>query len=165
MNTPWLIQRAKINKPLAPPATKLSDAVRFDYMGSAEFEFGALPESLRRIEKRFESSTICLIDWLTEDSKPLRVFSPFNDGEYNEYVDFLDRLRSSPLGFVRLKERSEFSLAERSSAFEKGDTSYLSNFWWDITNDVMFSFHKEFMNRLPEYLHASFKYMNERKAS
>lgn len=43
MRTPYLIQRGKIVKPLAEHDTRLSKAVNLDYMGSSEFEFGALP--------------------------------------------------------------------------------------------------------------------------
>lgn len=50
VNLPYLIQRASINTPLAAPSARLSQAVNFDYMGSAEFEFGALPRSFRNIE-------------------------------------------------------------------------------------------------------------------
>lgn len=44
-HTPYLVQRGKIRHPLVEG--RFSDAVNLDYMGSAEFEWGALPKSLR----------------------------------------------------------------------------------------------------------------------
>lgn len=160
MRTVWLIQRATINSPLSPPNTRLSNAVRFDYMGSAEFEFGTLPASLRRIQAGFSASTICLVDDILEEDRPLRVFSYFDDEQFNEYVSILRDLRTKPFGTVHLKERSEFSLDERTRF-----SSSRADFWWDIENDVMFSFNKNFMNRLMDYLSASFTYMNERNVA
>lgn len=46
---PYLIQRGGFK--LAPKEITGPDSIlRFDYMGSAEFEFGALPQSLRRMD-------------------------------------------------------------------------------------------------------------------
>jgi hypothetical protein len=53
LRKPYLIQRANIVKPLSPKnqagKVTLSKSVSFDYMGSSEFEFGALPKSLKRL--------------------------------------------------------------------------------------------------------------------
>jgi len=161
MNKLWLIQRAHIGSPLAAETTRLSNAVSFDYMGSAEFEFGALPESLRRIEAQQKKGTalLDLAESMRDGDRPLRLHHGLSAEELSEYIETLRQLRDGPFGTVRLKERSEFAIAERTGTFRRAD------FWWDLTNDVMFSFHKEFMNRLPYYLSSSFAYMNERKAS
>lgn len=163
MKQPWLIQRARIITPLASPSTKLSDSVRLDYMGSSEFEFGALPESLRRFRRNVDSTYIKIVDSITENEKPLRVLSYLSEDDFKEYSEFLQKLRVSTIGTMRLKERTHFTVEELNRATEVDRLDFLSNFWWDIENDVMFSFHKQYMNRLPDFLAASFAYMDSIK--
>lgn len=175
VNAPYLIQRAVIRTPLAPPTERLSDSVRFDYMGSSEFEYGTMPQSLRRIEAKQEQLTICKVDDILDGESPLRVLSYFDDDQFKEYVQHLRELRNSASYRYPLKERSEFPLSERKppeppllTPRNKRRPVYhreQTNFWWDISNDMMFSFHKEYMNRLLDHLFASFAYMNAKKAA
>lgn len=160
VRSPYLIQRGIIRSPLAEPGALISNAVEFEYMGSAEFEFGALPQSLRNIEAHGPAWTKRLETEIYEpDGAALRVYSAFTDAEYEEYRAFLLLMRN-PNSRVHLKEATHFQ--EGYAASRKYART---NFWWDLDNDVMFSFSKPFMNRLPEYLAASFKYMAEQKAS
>lgn len=164
IRTPYLIQRGVINTPLADVNTRLSQAVTLEYMGSAEFEFGALPKSLRAIE-----ALMLLEDedqqWnghtetgIRDGERALRIYGAFSDDEYDEYVAFLKRLRD-PNERVHLKEVSNFEEGHR----ERWKHSH-TDFWWDLDNHVMFGFDKMFMNRLPSYIAASIRYMNEQQA-
>ena len=157
VRSPYLIQRAVIQTPLADPDARLSRAVSFEYMGSAEFEFGALPESFRRIQAQGVRWVGRIVEDLKEGDAPLRVYSPFNDVEFDEYTAYLLRLRD-PNSRVRLKEYSGF-VEGHAQMYKYSRT----NFWWDLDNDAMFGFHKEFMKRLPHYVAASLKYMDEQK--
>lgn len=148
---PWLIQRAQIQSPLADPKeATLTKSLRLDYMGSAEFEFGALPASLRRIRSAHYNSTR-LVRWITQDESPLRVFSCFNEVDFAKYTEILSDLR---FGNPRLKEVSRFGANYPQGEFSRTD------FWWDIENDVIWSFNKNYMNRLPQYLKNSFEVMS-----
>ena len=153
MKAPYLIQRGNINKPLAAPNVRLSDAVNLDYMGSSEFEFGALAKSLRA----FQGLTlkVRIVPDIVENDVPLRVLSMLSDEEFEEYVQYLLSLRNEKSGKIHLQERSEFDPSTRSN--------HTIDFWWDIQNHVMWSFHKPFMKRLEDYLKVSFKYMDEQK--
>lgn len=154
---PYLIQRGTINTPLAATTARLSQAVEFDYMGSAEFEFGALPKSFRVIEAVRNTWKCRIVKEIMEGDRPLRVYTAINDEDFGQYVEFLKAARK---GKLHTKE---------STYFEEGrfETSrYLrADFWWDISNHSMFGFHKAFMNRLPHYVEASIAYMNEQKAA
>lgn len=152
IRTPYLIQRGTIIRPLASTDTRLSRAVDLDYMGSAEFEFGALPKSFRRIESKADAWKRWIANDITDGEKPLRVYGAFSADAFGEYVKHLHALRA---GKMRTKEASRFDAAE-----QKRFKTLLADFWWDIDNDVMFGFDKEFMNRLPYYVAASLKYMN-----
>lgn len=156
IRTPYLIQRATIRTPLAAGTARLSEAAAMDYMGSAEFEWGALPQSLRTLQLDQKLLQIVKVPEIMEGEQQLRVLHAFDDPEdFAKYKEYLLRLRGVGES-VRLKEHTEFDLTLKSSW-------YKANFWWDVDNHVMFSFHKIFMNRLQEYLASSWKYMNEQK--
>jgi hypothetical protein len=150
MKTPYLIQRATINRPLVKG--RLSEAVDLDYMGSAEFEFGALPRSLRAMQAKVDSVKLTVDNRITDNERSLRVLHTFNETEFEEYFKFILRMRGDDL---RLKECSRFE-ANRNWAAD-------TDLWWDIENHVFWSFDKIFMNRLGDCLVASWKYMDSPK--
>ena len=158
IRTPYLIQRAEIDRPLAPATVRLSQAVDFDYMGSAEFEFGALPQSFRRIEAVADSWKCRLVPEIMEGEIALRVWSAFTDEEFEEYKGYLLRLRNPGSNPIRTKEGVRFQEGETRTRYSNTD------FWWDIDNDAMFGFDKTFMKRVGDYVANSLIYMNEQKA-
>ncbi len=153
--TPYLIQRATINRPLADKDTRLSRAANLDYMGSAEFEFGALPKSFRRIEQNADAFVMRLVPEIQEGEAVLRVWSYLNDEDFAAYKQHLLAMRENKL---RLKESSYFD-ANHNKNFKH----LRADFWWDIDNDVMFGFDKNFMNRVGHYVAASIMYMNSKQ--
>ena len=56
---PWLVQRAKVNNiNRATTDQKVSDFLDLDYMGAAEFEFGAIPEALVQYANCYQNMPI-----------------------------------------------------------------------------------------------------------
>lgn len=160
VHTPYLIQRGAIKSPLADATARLSQAIELDYMGSAEFEFGALPKSFRRIEAAGAGWVCRLVNEIKEGDTPLRVWSEFSDEQFEEYKVFLHRLRDPNAhgGPLRTKEGVRFEHNYSHSKY------FVTNFWWDINNDVMFGFHKEAMKRVGSWTASSLAYMNEMAA-
>jgi len=160
IHMPFLIQRARIDTPLASENTRLSQAVEFDYMGSAEFEFGPLPSSFRRIEVKADAWVCRIVKEIKEGDTPLRVWSALTDEEFEVYKTYLLQLRDPKNhgGHLRTKESTHFEHDYKHSRFSHTD------FWWDIDNDVMFGFKKEFMKRVGHYVASSIMYMNEKKS-
>lgn len=153
MQKPYLIQRGRIYTPLAPTNTRLSQAVNFDYMGSAEFEFGALPKSFRAIEQA--RSWVCrIVPEIMEGDTPLRVWSDLDAKDFETYIDYLKAFRAGKDSYTKESVRFEESLKQNE---------WSPNFWWDIDNHVMFGFKKEFMKRVGQYVAASLAYMNKDK--
>lgn len=149
----------------------MSGALRFDYMGAAEFEFGALPNSLRNL--RAEQKNLRMYEvYLRGEQIPLYVYGALNEQELSDYVDLLNDLRN---GTKQLKERSEFSREElirwrqheaeqriRNQKMGRKYTPYeTTNFWWDLTNDVLFTFDEDLADRIPVYLEGSWKVMDQ----
>ena len=169
MKTPYLIQRAEINNE-RNDEMRLSKAVDLDYMGSAEFEFGATAKSLRALESAFltnkaEGSDLMRVTDVAEittksrsgKEKPLKVLHCFTDEEFEKYLPYLHKMRE---GKLSAKENPRFEAAPQWPF-----TSNRINFWWDIENHVMWSFDHEVMRKLPLYLQNSWKYMNEQKGN
>ena len=155
--TPYLIQRGSFKPYEGYP--RISDAIRLDYMGSAEFEFGALPESLCALEATKNTLTIITVSEINIPKKgssktiPLKVLSPWPEGsaEWQQYKKYLLNMRD---GKVRLKENSGFA-EETLNRYNRCD------FWWDIENHVMWSFRQHFAHDILHLLQSSWDYMNE----
>lgn len=154
VQTPYLIQRAKIRIPVAAKNTRLSQAVDMDYMGSSEFEFGALPKSFRRIESVKSDWRCQVVESISQDGEPLQVWSTFTGEDFEKYVGYLTAFRNGKGN--RTKEAVRFESSREQ-------TSYSPNFWWDLSNDAMFGFNKQFMKRVGDYVQSSLDYMNEQK--
>ncbi len=99
--------------------------VRFDYMGSAEFEFGALGfQSLKKIR---ENQSKYQLLRLKVNGIPISVFSQYSEQEMQEYLDAL------ALGEFKTKEYTDFD----NFVFKKYHIQK-TDFWWNISADFMF---------------------------
>jgi hypothetical protein len=152
----YLIQRGKIQK--QPASKKVSDVVQLDYMGSAEFEFGALPASLRAMQAAQKQYSLFR---LVINGKDVHVWAS-SEVSRDELKEQLTELAEKKLW---LKERSEFDywFRKEKSRWEQDKDFKPFTFWWDIKNHIMFSLNGEFMKKLPECLQASWTFMDEQK--
>lgn len=103
------------------------DAIlKFQYMGSSEFEWGALPESLGKIRNYLSEYTY--LDVPISD-KVITVFC--NNTQKSEVKNYLESLSKNEW---RLKEYSDFDKYINPTENLKSRT----DFWWDISNHLMF---------------------------
>lgn len=154
---PYLIQRGKIR---VIGDGKLSDAVKLDYMGSAEFEFGALPKSLRESHEIQKKGLYKLteISEITEDGNSLYFYHYFDDERLEFYLQFLrDKRKDESLRYT--KECVNFAEEERKHHKFVRET----DFWWDIRYNVYWSFNKDFMEFFDNTLKSSWEYMQSKK--
>ena len=152
---PYLVQRCVI-KPSIRHDKKISENLETEYMGSAEFEFGALPKSLRRINEDLNKFHVIQVqDIKDEQNRPLIVWLKFPFEQVPTYVEYLKQMRE---GNIHLKESSAFNVG-----WKVFNTYSKTDFWWDIDNDVMFSFNPEIMKVLPDSIRVSIKFMNKQK--
>ncbi len=123
--TTTLIQRGKIED--RDFKRGIDSIVKLDYMGAAEYEFGAIPESLACIRE-------CVNDYTYLDipikDKVITVFCK-ND-QKTDVKAYLNGLASNKM---RTKLGSYFDMyinpSERFSTLS-------AEFWWDIENNLMF---------------------------
>lgn len=157
----YLVQRGTIETASIKknsPDHRFSKVTNLDYMGSAEFEWGALPQSLRRMGEQLDNAETVVMDDITNaDGQSLRVYYGSNTLHKRVRPDFVDDLHKLRAGKKRLKEYSAFE------ANFKPYGSRETDLWWDVDNDVMWSFNKKFMNKLPIVLKNSIDFMNAQK--
>ncbi len=127
MEKPYCIQRAKFES--RNDKIGIDKLLRFDYMGSAEFEFGALPESLKRVRANFNDYMIFDYSFKKFPSKSVTIYC--KKEQYDFIGDILEELAERK---IRLKERCDLSdwLNEKESSYKRND------FWWDIDQDWFF---------------------------
>lgn len=119
-----LIQRAKFEN--RDYKKGIDSIVHFDYMGSSEFEWGALPESLGKI--RDSINDYIYLDVPIKD-KVITVFC--KDSQKSEVKQYLTELSENKW---HLQEYSDFDNYINPSQNFKSRT----DFWWDISNHLMF---------------------------
>lgn len=140
MRQPDLIQRMNLRNDI-PKNPTLDQMYKMDYMGSAEFEFGALPSSLKEFTKRAESLEVTLVDPVVRDSSGQRLFILGTPENIKEYMPYMKDLL---LGKYRLKESLHFDHEMVDGTITRKDTSWhRADAWWDIENHVIFTFGKK----------------------
>lgn len=120
----WLIQRCKFED--SEHKSGIDSILSFDYMGSSEFEWGALHKSLGNI--RSELNEYTYLDVPMQD-KVITVFC--KDSQKSVIKLYLTELAKNKM---RLKEFSAFDSYIKNDGYFKDRF----DFWWDIENDLMF---------------------------
>ena len=147
MNKPWLIQRANFKD---EGVGSIDDVLSFDYMGSAEFEFGALPKSLKRMTKNIDTYQLESVDSIVSgvSGKALYVLLP----ERTQLQDAVDVLSQIASNGIQLKESSNMDLIVKGRDFLGDELNTGSwcfcDVWWDIDNDIMWAFGADEISRV-----------------
>lgn len=154
MVKPYLIQRGEINRH-GQAQDRLSDAVRMEYMGSSEFEFGGMARSLKAM-RSFASCLALHAHPSIRDAagNALFVLHGWKGEDAAQYNDYLTQLRANA---IFTHERTYF---EATLRFQR-DT----DFWWDLGNHAIWSFDQKFMVNLRAHLEASWAYMDAEQAA
>lgn len=141
MRTPYLIQRMRFKN--NPTGETIDGILEMDYMGSAEFEFGALPESLKKMTKTADEIIIEIFKDI-KNYKNQKLCLIGLESDIYEYLSYVDDLINERL---RLKERTNIKESITGKDFRgrpvKEDSHFTINAWWDIDNQIMFCFGKD----------------------
>lgn len=132
MSEPYLIQRAFVRPDMTREKVKgIDDLLAFDYMGSAEFEFGALPKSLGAILAELDSYKVFKTQYKSLAGVDLFVFC--RESERDTVLGWVDSLVQ---GDVRLKESTYLADALGTGKLSRWAPSanMLPTAWWDIQN-------------------------------
>ena len=147
----WLIQRGFIKTDKRSQIQGIDSLIRFDYMGAAEFEFGALPKALKGIIANLDRLEVHLVDDLRKNGARLAIIA--TKDQVADVEKFFRSQAADPYA-IRLKERTEFKQtidrAADAPPIQRHEYKSEVNFWWDITegefdtsNNWMATFGKE----------------------
>ena len=134
----YLLQRGTFKKDLSKETSKFSELIDLDYMGSAEFEFGALPASRIRMANKFDEYGLHEVKELASpNGVPFNLYCDKNEitNIVSEIWKYIQGNDPSKIVSYRLKERA--SLANKYYGFQWSVGRDSDNFWWDIENDFM----------------------------
>ena len=134
----YLVQRGHWKKEINATDIKgIDDVVSFDYMGAAEFEWGSLPQSLKRMLKHQEVyEFIKLPKRKDAATNQLYIYAPIeNAADYKEMVRTLIKKPYTTKMWNGLHEYMHSSIEELEDR--------KTNFWWDIENDFFIFFGEE----------------------
>ncbi len=147
MKTPYLIQNGICKDQEGKKG--FDSVVSLGYMGYAEYEFGAVQDSLKIIRENINSYTYLDVPIF---GKVITVFCKDDDkSEIKEYLTKLGNNEIHTKGCSYFKEYvnpSKYDLQWQ----EKHPTK--ENFWWDLDNHIMFwkkdpEFETKFKNVIP----------------
>jgi len=136
---PYLVQRCKFAK---REMSGIDSILSFDYMGSEEFEFGALPKSLGDI--RGDIGNYVYFDVKIIEGKVVTVFCPSKIKDKMK-----DVIEGLAINKFMLKERCDLDIWLNDDK----NSWYQSDCWWDLENNFFFwkkndAFEKEFKERI-----------------
>jgi len=121
---PYLIQRANFAD--RDFEKGIDSIMKFDYMGSAEFEFGTLPDTLQEIRDNIESFTY--LEAKVKD-KEITVFC--HEDHEPQVIQHLIDISDSKF---RTKEWHAFDDYVNDDGYFKDRV----DIWWDLDNNIMF---------------------------
>lgn len=142
----YLVQRGNFRDNVVKNVTKetcltgKNGLIDLDYMGSAEFEFGAIPASFRIIMYEMEKYSLFPNVFYTVRGVPVNVFCR-NDQRHDivkTIHDYIEDCDPKTIRHYRLKEPIYFEhhMIDWYSTNDCFKRYY--NFWWDIRNQFMF---------------------------
>lgn len=140
MKNPYCIQRGKFEN--REGGKGIDSLLIFDYMGSYEFECGALPSSLKRVKANLDNYVQFQYSFTKHPSKVVTVFCT------KEQQDFIgDILEKLLLRQILLKEYCDLKEYVIPSSKDSKYNIY-NDFWWDIDQDWFFwKFNPEFESK------------------
>lgn len=127
-----LIQRGQFKKDGQMLMGK-NGVVDLDYMGSAEFEFGAVPRSYRRIMHDYNNYSCFNTGIFTPENDELIVFC--NKEISDEIIECLNFFVNNP---YKLKEYSELDKIKTSKKNDESWNKRKTDFWWCIDYGIDF---------------------------
>lgn len=126
----YLVQEGKFKETPYSEIIGLDSLIDFRYMGAAEFEYGALPTSLKRIVKNSGTYLMETLKYHDQNGNPMFLYHNMNaPNQGEELYELIEQLIAGkiyckrPINIKRYIQNSD------------SKDVHLMNFWWDIEND------------------------------
>ena len=118
----------------------IDDIIRFDYMGSGEFEYGSLPSSLKRMTINKDFYKVFVFNqYKDENGNSLKVYAP--QVFFKNIQNIVNKLVVNGFGLQEYCSLNEH--VQKNNKSEKETLFYYKDdrdFWWDIENDFFMFF-------------------------
>jgi hypothetical protein len=137
-----LIQRCEFKTKTMADVTGVDALFRYEYMGAAEYEFGTLPKSLRRIVANLSAYKSSRTKYTAKDGRALMLFAASDDA-----LASLDEIAT---GRARVKMGSYLPEVLRG----EDPKFYRTEVWWDVDNDWIAFLDEESGALIQKALHA-----------
>lgn len=143
---PWLIQRIEESKYVGKDSKGVDKSFSFDYMGSSEFEWGALPKALKEMraagfEKLSPRKMVCgenseYVIWFIGPESVVEIAKRLIDEEMSSHVP-----HTSP----SLKERMSMKESYTRKDWAGRESTYADRYigWWCIDEGIEFLLFKK----------------------
>jgi hypothetical protein len=158
---PYIVQRMSFRKEPRAVPTSFDDLLKMDYMGYAEYEFGAMPMSLKRVCKDIEIRKIFEFKDIIDYKGDSLVILARTEEEAVEYSEWVQKMCEDEYG-VRLKERARIygHMPHEAPYVGKDPIMFQSvidkckydreavDAWWDLRLDTIFCFGKKKLKKI-----------------
>lgn len=148
----YCIQRCK-KKEKFKTGMRVSQWLQLDYMGSAEFEFGAVPECLRNFNALIEK--LVIESHVVNKKSIYFLCTPAQVASVREALDSWGKNLYKP----RLQETISVP-----AILQDTEKFYQDDFWFDIDDNIAFSFEQKDLQHFKQAFTNSVVYMDEQKA-
>ena len=129
IQTPYLIQRGTFQNIKEEEIVGLDSLISYDYMGSSEFEWGALPASLRRMTSSFSKYVWFPVEEI-KDADRQCLYILCQKHQQDEITNAVKILATEEHNTFNTKER--VGLQDYINC--RSQYSMNTNFWWDVTS-------------------------------
>lgn len=136
MSKPFLIQRGNFRNISEESITGIDSLISYDYMGSSEFEFGVLPQSLNRMLQTWDQYVVTPV-FEIKDVDGQTMFILCRKNQLDEVLSAVKIFASE--SYPRDLHTKEFVglhdyIQGKISPYNK------INFWWDVTGSTISPF-------------------------
>jgi len=126
----WLVQRCT-PKGTFKEGQKVSEFMSLDYMGSAEFEFGAIPKSIRRLAGK-KNLILRKVQYVNKNKHTMHYTVLADEVDMDAAIGAIQKYLAGKDGAGRLKEWIHFRdlLEEEKQDYDR------ETFWWCVDEKV-----------------------------
>lgn len=161
---PWLIQRCSVKAPF-DSNLKTGDYLKLDYMGSAEFEFGAIPKFQREIHPKLDR--LHIFEYTHHDGVKLYFWCELE--QKDAYTAVVQKLMSKS---IRLKESMHLDFKEtlyvgknRKPMYDQPHAPFTTTVWFDLTNNLVIARDRQVLHNLLTTIPNSVRFMDQQKGA
>lgn len=155
---PSLIQRCSSKKVPFNELLLTGTYLDLDYMGSSEFEWGAIPKFQRAMLKKMDQTSIRSVKY-----KEFEFWVMIEISKLVDYIPIIERLVDKQ---IQLKERSgihekDVLYVGKVAKYDHPQATYKYDVWFDLDNEVIFARDPDVLTNLRISIGNSVRFMDE----